>query len=111
MSSLAVAGRPACVRLPRSQASGHRLRRLLILVLLLITAVAVISGTVARASSGGPVGPRTITVQSGDTLSHIAVRELPDLPMGTAVAEIQLANRLNTSHVHAGQRLVIPPAG
>ena len=51
---------------------------------------------------------RVVVVQAGQTLSEIAVRELPDLPMGTAGAEIQIANKLNTSHVHAGQQLVIP---
>ncbi len=51
------------------------------------------------------------TVAEGQTLSHIAATELPSLPVGEAVAQIQLANNLSSAHVHAGQVLVIPTAG
>ena len=73
-------------------------------------AVLLVSG-LARAGAPAQSATRVVTVQSGQTLSHIAARELPDLPIGTAVAEIQLANQLNTTHVHAGQQLVIPEVG
>ena len=82
-------------------------RAAVVAVGLAITAV-LVGGLVARA---GGTGPHRVTVQAGQTLSQIALAELPELPMGTAVAEIQIANRLNTSHVHAGQELVIPDVG
>jgi LysM repeat protein len=111
MSALAVHSRAGRLGARPQRVARARLRVVLVVALVLATAAVVVSGTVARASGSGTVGPRTITVQRGDTLSHIALRELPALPVGTAVAEIQLANKLNTTHVHAGQRLVIPPAG
>ena len=58
------------------------------------------------ASAAGP--PRAITVEAGQTLSGIAARELPQLPITDGIVELQLANNLSTSHVHAGQTLVIP---
>ncbi len=73
--------------------------------------MAVVIAVVLLAAGGtGATGAsdRTVTVLPGQTLSHVAVRELPSLPLGTAVAELQLANRLNTTHVHAGQVLRIP---
>ena len=49
-----------------------------------------------------------ITVRAGQTLSQVAATELPQLPVSEGVAQIQLANDLNTSQVHAGQELAIP---
>ena len=49
-----------------------------------------------------------MTVSSGDTLSEIAARELPGLPIAEGVIEIQLANGLSTAQISAGQALVIP---
>jgi hypothetical protein len=49
-----------------------------------------------------------VTVRPGETLSEIAVREMPALPMREAVARIAIANDLPSSHVSAGQSLVIP---
>ncbi|MEI2827053.1 MAG: LysM peptidoglycan-binding domain-containing protein [Dermatophilaceae bacterium] len=51
---------------------------------------------------------RVVTVQAGQTLSQIAVTLLPELSAAEGVARIQIANRLNSSHVLAGQQLVIP---
>jgi LysM repeat protein len=57
------------------------------------------------------VADHAVTVGAGQTLSEIAVRELPGMPVANAVAELQLANNLPTNHVHAGQVLVIPARG
>ncbi len=84
--------------------------RLALVLIVAAVAVLLVSG-LARAGAPTQPGPRLVTVQAGQTLSHIAAHELPDLPIGTGVAEIQLANQLNTSHVHAGQQLVIPEVG
>jgi LysM repeat protein len=87
-----------------------RLTRLgrLVVTLLVAAAVAVLgvglAGQLATASSA----PRPVTVVSGDTLSEIAARELPGLPIADAVIEIQLANGLSSSQVHAGQTLLVP---
>ncbi|MGB8384571.1 MAG: LysM peptidoglycan-binding domain-containing protein [Dermatophilaceae bacterium] len=83
--------------------------RLALTLVVAVVAVLLVSGLPRGAS--GHSARRVVTVQAGQTLSHIAARELPDLPMGTAVAEIQLANQLNTPYVHAGQQLVIPEVG
>jgi LysM repeat protein len=80
----------------------------LVVGLLVATAIAVLgvglAGQLATASSA----PRPVTVVSGDTLSEIAARELPGLPIADAVIEIQLANGLSSSQVHAGQTLLVP---
>ncbi|GAA2154461.1 LysM domain-containing protein [Humibacillus xanthopallidus] len=87
-----------------------RLTRLgrLVVTLIVATAVALLgvglAGQLATASSA----PRPVTVVSGDTLSQIAARELPGLPISDAVIEIQLANGLSTSQIHAGQTLLVP---
>lgn len=64
-----------------------------------------LAGQIASASGE----PRAVTVQSGQTLSGIAARELPDLPITDGVVELQIANALSTTQIHTGQRLVIPP--
>jgi LysM repeat protein len=102
-------GRDA-VRAARVTQPPLRLTRLgrLVVTLLIATAVAVLgvglAGQLATASSA----PRPVTVQSGDTLSEIAARELPGLSIADAVIEIQLANGLSSSQVDAGQTLLVP---
>lgn len=81
--------------------------RALLSVALAVT-VLLVAPAVCGASSVASVGARTVVVEPRQTLSHVAARELPALPLGTAVAELQLANRLNTTHVHAGQVLRVP---
>lgn len=54
------------------------------------------------------VGGQTVTVQPGQTLSEIAVTQLPGVPMDRAIVQIQLANEMSTLHVQAGMELEIP---
>ena len=71
----------------------------------IISALAVgVAGQLASASGQ----PRVVTVQSGQTLSGIADRELPDLSVAEGVVELQIANALSTTQIHTGQQLVIP---
>ncbi|PID96074.1 MAG: peptidoglycan-binding protein [Actinomycetales bacterium] len=69
-------------------------------------------GTAGSAPGGGAGvvtgSQRVVVVAAGQTLSEIAVTELPALPMTEAVVRIQLANDMNSTHVRAGQRVVIP---
>ena len=51
------------------------------------------------------------TVGAGQTLSEIATQQLPQLPMAEAVAQLQIANDLTGSDIHAGQTLLIPRVG
>ena len=68
--------------------------------------------TVVSTVTAGAVAPvHTVTVESGQTLSSIAARELPGLPVREGVAQIQLANGLSSSDVHVGQILQIPARG
>jgi LysM domain len=68
--------------------------------------------TVVTSLTAGALAPaHSVTVETGQTLSSIAARELPDLPVGEGVARIQLANGLSSSDVHAGQVLKIPVRG
>lgn len=66
----------------------------------------------ARLGTTGPqpvprTGP-TITIAPGQTLSEIAVTQLPALPIADAVAAIQIANDLPSTQISAGDQLVIP---
>ena len=51
---------------------------------------------------------RLLTVESGQTLSQIAARELPGVSVREGVVSLQLANALSTDQVHAGQQLLVP---
>lgn len=70
-----------------------------------------ITWTLVGALSAAAAGHHIATVVSGQTLSQIASRELPALPIREGVAQIQLANGLSSSEIHAGQVLQIPPIG
>ena len=57
----------------------------------------------------GPAGATSsVVVEPGTTLSQIAARHLPGVPLSQAVTDIQRANSLSTADVAAGQELVIP---
>lgn len=82
---------------------------------LLATGLVALALAAGLAVATGPWGSTTpasyaVTVQPGDTLSEIAAREIPDLPVGAAVTKIQLANRMSTGQVDAGEVLLIPAA-
>lgn len=75
------------------------------LVALVLGAAAVIAGGAFASATGDA---RTVTVHAGQTLSEIAASVLPELAIGDAVVELQVANSLSTDQVHAGQTLRIP---
>ncbi len=82
-----------------------------IVAALLVFALAV-AVTRVTGSSAAPVGPSaTVTVERGQTLSQLASVHLPQLSIAEGVAQLRLANGLNSSNVEAGQRLVIPAIG
>ncbi len=97
-----VAGR-ARLRISRF---GRVLVSLIGVALLTLLAVAVFG-----VGAAGATIERTVTVQPGQTLSEVAATELPQLSIAEGVAQIQLANAMNTSQVRAGQRLAIPTIG
>ena len=72
----------------------------------LLLAITMFSG-----GASATVIDHSTTVTSGQTLSDIAVRELPQLPVADAVARLQIANDLTSSNIHAGQTLLIPAMG
>lgn len=71
-------------------------------------AVAACTALVLHAAAPTTDRPASVVVGPGQTLSQVAHAALPDLPVGEAVTQLQLANRLNSLQVGAGQRLVIP---
>jgi hypothetical protein len=96
-----VAARP--IRLTRL---GRLLRTAVALAMLLLLGV-----TAANALAAGQVAAHSVTVESGQTLTQIAARELPSLPTKEGVARLQLANGLSSSDIHAGQVLQVPATG
>jgi LysM repeat protein len=86
--------------------AGRLTLTLTALSLLVAVAIAVLPGR-----SSATVIDHSTTVRQGQTLSEIAARQLPQLPIADAVARIQVANNLPTNQVHAGQALLIPAVG
>ncbi len=84
----------------------HRGRLVVALLVAVMLSALALAFAGQLASAAGPT--RSVTVGAGQTLSEIAARELPQLPITSGIVELQLANNLSTSHVHAGQTLVIP---
>ena len=104
MTSLALSLCRASVRLSR--------RGRLVRTAGAIALVGALGWGVATAVTAGATAPlNTVTVEAGQTLSSIAARELPDMPVREGVARLQLANGLSSSDVHAGQVLQIPAHG
>lgn len=74
-----------------------------------MTTLAVATVAVAGMAFGGPAAtPQQVTVEQGQTLGSIAEAELAGVPTREAVTQLQLANGLTSTHVHAGQTLTIP---
>jgi hypothetical protein len=82
--------------------------RLFITLLVSAAAMTLAVGVASSVSATGLQIDHATTVFAGQTLSEVAAAQLPSLPINEAVAQIQLANNLNTSQVQAGQRLLIP---
>ncbi|MGB7818336.1 MAG: LysM peptidoglycan-binding domain-containing protein [Ornithinibacter sp.] len=104
--------RPHLVVLPGGEAGARggsritRRGRLALLTLVIVAAAAL--GLVGLRGAGAAEPPRTLSVQPGQTLSEIAASELPALSISDGIVAIQLANRLSTAQISAGQELVIP---
>ena len=73
---------------------------------LTLLAVAVCVAFALTAWVGAP--GHAITVHAGQTLSQIALAELPGLPLDEAITRIQLANAMSSTAVRAGAVLTIP---
>lgn len=80
----------------------------LVVASLLSLLVALVAVLVLAGASAADTAPRAVTVQPGETLSEIAVRELPDLAMRAGVIELVAANHLQSDQVTAGQVLTVP---
>lgn len=78
---------------------------------LVLVAIALALTLMSAVSAGAAALPHTVTVEAGQTLSTIAARELPDIPVREGVARLQLTNGLSSSDVHVGQVLHIPAEG
>jgi hypothetical protein len=80
----------------------------LVMTLLVAGAVSLLGVGLAGQLASATGEARSVTVQSGQTLSGIAARELPELSTAEGVVELQVANALSTTSIHAGQQLVVP---
>ena len=65
-------------------------------------------GLTGLRGAGASEPPRSVTVAPGQTLSQIALAELPTMSISQGIVAIQIANELSTAQVSAGQQLVIP---
>lgn len=74
-------------------------------VLLVAVAIALVGLTGGASASSAP---QRVTVEQGQTLSQIAAEHMSGTSIGSAVAELRLANGLGSAQVRAGQQIVIP---
>jgi len=74
----------------------------------LALALVVVVGLMGMRGAGAAEPQQVVTVGAGQTLSEIALAELPDMSIGEGILAIQLANQMSTAQVSAGQQLVIP---
>ncbi|WP_162259406.1 LysM peptidoglycan-binding domain-containing protein [Phycicoccus sp. Soil803] len=104
---------PTGTAVPEVPAAPLRITRAGRLALTLTVVVAAVALAVALFSGGASatVIDHSTTVGTGQTLSEIATQQLPQLPMAEAVAQLQIANDLTGSDIHAGQTLLIPRVG
>ena len=92
-----------------ADAGGVRLtRRGRLALFLLVLAVAAVLGLTGLRGAGASEPLRSVTVAPGQTLSQIALAELPTMSISQGIVAIQIANELSTAQVSAGQELVIP---
>lgn len=78
-----------------------------LLVLLIIGGGALLAG---KALASANAGATSVTVKQGETLSDVAHEKLPNLPLADAIAKFQRINDLNSMHVDAGEKLLVPAA-
>ncbi len=106
------ARRPHLVVLPGGGShegdSARITRRGRLAVTAMVLAALVGACTFGLSSATAAGAPQVLTVQRGETLSEIAAAELPGMSIGEGILAIQLANRLSTAQISAGQTLVIP---
>ncbi len=92
-----------------ADAGGVRLtRRGRLALFLLVLIAAAVMGLTGLRGAGASEPLRSVTVAPGQTLSQIALAELPTMSISQGIVAIQIANELSTAQVSAGQELVIP---
>lgn len=107
--TLVPTGRDAAraARADRPQLRVTRFGRLMVTMAVTAVVVALAIGLTGQLASAAG-GSRPVTVESGQTLSEIAARELPELTVNEGVIALQLENAMNTDQVSAGQQLLVP---
>ena len=75
---------------------------------LLALAIVAVVGLMGMGGAGAAEPLPTVTVAPGQTLSEIALAELPQMNLSQAIVAIQIANQLSTAQIDVGQQLVIP---
>ena len=98
----------AVLEAPTTPLRITRAGRLALTLTVVVAAIALAVALFSGGSASATVIDHSTTVSTGQTLSEIAVRELPQLPVADAVARLQVANDLTSSDIHAGQTLLIP---
>lgn len=79
----------------------------LALVAVLVVLGAILAGR-ASATDAESGSYKVVRVQPGETLSAIAVRELPGERASQAVVDLRLVNNLASDHIAPGESLLIP---
>lgn len=96
-------------RAPRRLRFTRRGRLAMTLTVAVLVAVAAFSAWSSLATAA-PAGAAThvVTVESGQSLSEIAAREMPGVRTDDAVLRLVKANHLQNDQIMTGQTLVVP---
>ena len=83
-------------------------RRGRLALLALVLAIVAVVGLMGMRGAGAAEPLPTVTIAPGQTLSEVALAELPEMSISEGILAIQIANQMSTAQVSAGQQLVIP---
>ena len=83
-------------------------RRGRLALLALVLAIVAVVGLMGMRGAGAVEPLPTVTVAPGQTLSEVALAELPQMSISEGILAIQIANQMSTAQVSAGQEHVIP---
>lgn len=102
-------GDAVSARAPRRLRFTRRGRLAMTITVAVLVAVAAFSAWSSLASAAPNGMPaHVVKVESGDTLSEIAAREMPGMRTDDAVLRLVAANHLQNDQVMTGQTLVVP---
>jgi hypothetical protein len=93
---------------PGAAAGGYRMGRWARLSMTVVVTAAIVVGSLTAALRPAEAPTRLVTVQPGDTLLTLVLRDLPDTDPAAAMQQVARLNSLGDGGVEVGTVLRIP---